>query len=336
MSSRTSGLSTGRLLVLALAAALGAGCSIKKMAINGLADTLAASGDSFASDEDPDLIRDAVPFSLKTIESLLAEVPEHKGLLLTACGGFTQYAYAFVQTDAELLEPTDYQAFVAGRERALKMYQRALGYCLRRVELTHKGFRDAVEKDPAGTLKAFSKDEVSVLYWTGASWGAAISAGSEKPELINQLPVVRAIMARALELDESYERGGIHDVLISLDSLPEAMGGSVQSARRHFARSVELSNGQSASPFVSLASGISVAEQNRKEFEDLLSKALAIDVNEVPRLRLANVIYQRKARALMARADELFTPDKSPERPAAVVGLHGLGSLAHRPVGVMR
>jgi hypothetical protein len=216
------------------------------------------------------------------------------------------------------------------------MYLRALGYCLRRVELTHKGFRAAVEKDPTGTLQAFSKDDVPVLYWTGASWGAAISAGSEKPALINQLPVVRAIMARALELDESYELGGIHDVLISLDSLPEAMGGSVQNARRHFARSVELSNGQSASPFVSLASGISVSEQNRKEFEDLLSKALAIDVNQVPRLRLANIIYQRKARALMARADELFTPDKSPTRPASVVGLTGLGSLAHRPLGAMR
>ena len=86
--------------------------------------------------------------------------------------------------------------------------------------------------------------------------------------MLNQLPIVRAIMARALELDEAYELGGIHDVLISLDSLPEAMGGSVKNARQHFARSVELSKGQSASPYVSLAAGISVAEQNRKEFDD--------------------------------------------------------------------
>ena len=327
---------TIRLLALLVAASVCASCSIKKLAINGLADTLAASGDSFASDEDPDLIRDAVPFSLKTIESLLVEVPEHQGLLLTACSGFTQYAYAFVQTDAELIEARDYEASVAGRERALKMYRRALGYCLRRVELTHKGFRAAVENDPVAAVQAFSKDEVPLLYWTGAAWGAAVSAGSEQPELLNQLPIVRAIMARALELDETYERGGIHDVLISLDSLPEAMGGSVQNARRHFARSVELSAGQSASPYVSLASGISVAEQNRKEFEELLAKALAIDVNQVPRLRLSNVIYQRKARALLARADELFTPEGSAGPPPAVVGLNGLGSLAQRAFGVTR
>lgn len=324
------------LLTLALVTSSTAACSIKKMAINRLADTLAASGDSFSSDEDPDLIRDAVPFSLKTIESLLVEVPEHKGLLLTACSGFTQYAYAFVQTDAELIEPKDYEASVAGRERALKMYQRALGYCLRRVELTHKGFRAAVEKDPTGTMKAFSKEDVPVLYWTGATWGALVSAGSEKPELLNQLPIVRAIMDRALELDEAYELGSIHDVLISLDSLPEAMGGSVKNARLHYARSVELSKGESASPHVSLASGISVAEQNRKEFEELLAKALAVDVNQAPRLRLSNVIYQRKARALLARADDLFTPDKSPEPPGAVVGLTGLHSLAYRGLGVAR
>ena len=325
-----------RLLALLLAASVAAGCSIKKMAINGLADTLAASGDSFSSDEDPDLIRDAVPFSLKTIESLLAEVPEHQGLLLTACSGFTQYAYAFVQTDAEIIEPKDYEASVAGRERALKMYQRALGYCLRRVELTNPGFRAAVENDPVAAVAGFKKEDVAVLYWTGAAWGATVSAGSEKPELLNQLPIVRAIMDRALALDEAYEMGGIHDVLISLDSLPEAMGGSVANARQHFARSVELSKGQSASPYVSLASGISVAEQNRAEFEDLLGKALAIDVNAVPRLRLSNVIYQRKARALLARADDLFTPDAPAEPPTTAVGLAGLGALAHRGSGVVR
>ena len=161
-----------RLLALLLAASVAAGCSIKKMAINGLADTLAASGDSFSSDEDPDLIRDAVPFSLKTIESLLAEVPEHQGLLLTACSGFTQYAYAFVQTDAEIIEPKDYEASVAGRERALKMYQRALGYCLRRVELTNAGFRAAVEKDPAAAVAGFKKEDVPVLVPGPAPRGA--------------------------------------------------------------------------------------------------------------------------------------------------------------------
>ena len=36
-----------------------------------------------------ELVREAVPFSLKLIESLLAESPRHRGLLLAACKGFT-------------------------------------------------------------------------------------------------------------------------------------------------------------------------------------------------------------------------------------------------------
>ena len=322
------------LLTLALAIPVTAACSIKRMAINSLADTLAASGDGFASDEDPDLIRDAVPFSLKTIESLLVEVPEHRGLLLTACSGFTQYAYAFVQTDAELIEPTDYEASVAGRERALKMYQRALGYCLRRVELTHKGFRAAVEKDPAGTLKAFSKEDTGALLDRG-DLGRGRLGGVREARLAQSAAHCSRNHGPCPRTRRGVQLGAIHDVLISLDSLPEAMGGSVKDARLHYARSVELSKGESASPHVSLASGISVAEQNRQEFEDLLAKALAIDVDRVPRMRLSNVIYQRKARALLARADDLFTPDKSPGPPTAV-GLTGLESLAYWGLRVTR
>src|SRR5258706_11887685 len=83
------------------------GCSLKKVAINKLGDALAGSGTTFASDDDPDLIRSAVPFSLKLIESLLAESPNHRGLLTAASSGFTQYAYAFIQEEADEAEDAD-------------------------------------------------------------------------------------------------------------------------------------------------------------------------------------------------------------------------------------
>ena len=76
-------------LIAILALVLNAGC-IRKFAINKLGDALATSGAVFASDDDPELIRDAAPFSLKLIESLLAETPNHTGLLLAAARGFTQ------------------------------------------------------------------------------------------------------------------------------------------------------------------------------------------------------------------------------------------------------
>jgi len=61
---------------------LGQGCSIKRLAVNKVGNALAGGGTTFASDDDPELVKAAVPFSLKLMESLLAENPRHEKLLL--------------------------------------------------------------------------------------------------------------------------------------------------------------------------------------------------------------------------------------------------------------
>jgi hypothetical protein len=85
------------------------------------------------------------------------------------------------------------------------------------------------------------------------------------------------------------------------------MGGSAERARRHFERAMELSRGEKVSPLVTLAETVSVRSQDRKEFLDLLDRALAFDARkEAPGYRLANLVAQRKARRLKGRVDELF------------------------------
>src|SRR5277367_4282627 len=101
-----------------ISAMLLAGCSVKKYAINQLGNALAGTGTTFGADEDPELIRAAVPFSLKLVESLLAESPRHEGLLLAAARGFTEYGYAFVQEDADEVEDTNKLAATTLRVRA--------------------------------------------------------------------------------------------------------------------------------------------------------------------------------------------------------------------------
>ena len=112
-------------LSLALALILAPGCSLKQMAVNKVGDALAGGGSTFSSDDDPELIRAAVPFSLKLMESLLAESPRHQGLLFATASGFTQYAYAFVQQDADEMEDKDLAASTDLRNRARRLYLRA-------------------------------------------------------------------------------------------------------------------------------------------------------------------------------------------------------------------
>ena len=141
-----------------LSAILLSGCSVKKYAINQLGNALAASGSTFAADEDPELIRAAVPFSLKLIESLLAESPRHEGLLLAAARGFTEYGYAFVQQDADELEDTDKAASSVMRLRASKLYLRAKNYGLRGLEVKHPGFAERLKAKPKEAVKELKKD----------------------------------------------------------------------------------------------------------------------------------------------------------------------------------
>src|SRR5690606_28989003 len=76
--------------------------------------------------------------------------------------------------------------------------------------------------------------------------------------------------------------------------------------RRHFDKAVALSRGQSAAPFVAMAEGLCVQEQNRAEFESLLARALEVDPDERREWRLANIIMQQRARWLLSIKDELF------------------------------
>jgi predicted anti-sigma-YlaC factor YlaD len=296
-----------RLSVALIAALLLAGCgAIKKTAINNVAGTLSSSGDVFTRDDDPELVREALPFALKLYESLLESVPKNQDLLVATCGAFTQYGYAFVETDADVLGEAHHDEAKALRDRALKLYLRAKGYCLRGMEVRFSGITAKLLANPEAALKKAEKKDVPMLYWTAASWGAAISLGLDKPDLVVDHPTVRALAERALALDPTWNHGAIHEALITLDSLPEALGGSVTRAREHFAKAVEIQKGLSPGPYVALASGVSVPAQDKAEFTRLLNEALAIDPEKNPSMRLVTLITQRRARALLDQVNTLF------------------------------
>jgi predicted anti-sigma-YlaC factor YlaD len=296
-----------RALVLAVGCAGAAGCSIEGYAIDRLGDALAGSGQSFASDDDPELVREAAPFSLKLVEGLLAERPEHPGLLLAAASGFVQYAYAFVQQDADRLEERDLAAAEELRARARRLYSRARRYGLRGLEVAHPGFEAALRHDPRAAVARAEADDVAFLYWTAAAWGAEVALSKDRPEVVADQPVVEALIDRAFALDPRFGRGAIDTFLISYERARP--GGAHEwraRARGHLEQAIAKSAGGLAAPFVAYAEEVAIQEQDRAEFEALLGAALAIDPDLAPESRLENLVMQRRARWLLARADDLF------------------------------
>ena len=285
-----------------------AGCSIKRMAINRIGNALASGGSTYETDDDPDLVGDALPFGLKLIESLLAESPKHRGLLLAAASGFTEYSYAFVSQRADEAAAESLERSNALRARARRLYLRAHAYGLRGLELRHPGIGAALDSEPADAVARARKEDVPLLYWTAASLGLAISTSKDDPEMIAQLPMVDAMICRVAELDESWGQGSVPEFLISVEaSRTGAKPAEKQEhMRRYFERALEFSKGRQADLFISYAENASVAAQDRAQFESLLHRALDIDPDQRPESRLANLVAQRRARWLLGRIDELF------------------------------
>jgi len=285
-----------------------AGC--RTAALRLASDAVAHSGGNYATDDDPELVRQAAPFGLKTMEGLLEERPRHEGLLTALASGFTEYAYAFVHTDAELADLNgQLEAARTGRDRARKLFLRAREYGLRGLEVRHSGMKERLLSGQGlgATLSVANKGDVPLLYYTASAWVLAISDGKGDMALVAQLPAAVAMMERALVLDEAFDEGAIHAFFVAFDATRSpAEGGGPERAREHLARVEALSGGHDLGAQVSFAEGVLVQAQDRARFTEVLSAVLKADPEQAPRHRLANVLAQRRARALLAHADDLF------------------------------
>jgi len=268
----------------------------------------------FAQDDDPELIRDALPFALKTYEILLASDPKNQDLLLATAEGFVIYANAFIQTEAEESEEVDFRLSQHLRKRAAKLYLRGRNYALAGLSLDHPDFEKKLREDPEHALQGLSSKDVPFLYWAGAGWAGAVSSDPSNMSLVADLSTVEAMMRLALALDEDYNYGAIHEFFITYEgSRSEAMGGSLARAQEHFDRVVTLTQNKKASPYVALASSVAVRQQDYRMFKDLLHKALEIDTDAMPKWRLANTLAQEKAQWLLDHSPNLFLEYKEPE-----------------------
>jgi predicted anti-sigma-YlaC factor YlaD len=297
-----------QLIAACLLLLLASACSIRKMAINQVANALSTGGSTFESDDDPDLVAAAIPFGLKTYESLLEETPRHTGLLLAACTGFTEYSYAFVDSRIDEVKDESLERADAMRDRARKLYLRANRYGMRGLEVLHPGFAKALDDDADAELKKMTKRDVPLLYWTAASLGLAISLSKTSPEMIAELPLVEMMVRRIAELNEGFNDGAVPEFLITLEAAHSGVKMEEQQKlmRQYFNRAIELSKGKRASTYVSFAENASEPAQDQAEFKSMLEKALAVDADADPPNRLANLVAQRRARWLLKHINELF------------------------------
>jgi len=217
------------LAVFVLAVVFISGCSLKKTVINSSALFMDDVVDAFFAEPDADFAKEAIPANLKLLDGLIrGSADENDGLLLKGCKLYGMYALAFFD-DAT----NDKQLEKENIKRSAGFYSRAKDYGMR-VLTKNVDFKSVVDgniDDFTRNLAAFGKNDVEALFWTAFAWGEYINLNRNSTADIANLPKVKAMIDRVIELDPKYFYGLPNLFLIVYYSMPKMFGGDLDRAK---------------------------------------------------------------------------------------------------------
>lgn len=240
--------------------------------------------------EDPETVRQGMPTFLLMMEGRLRDDPDDPDAMLAA--GALYSAYAGVLEG----EP-ERQARLA--DRAFSLLSRAAGTV--RPEL---GDLRGIDQDTfRGVLARLEPEEAELLFTLAQAWMTRIRANPDDLDAMADLPRVRALLERLLELDPEGQGGAVHMFLGVIASIREAaMGGDPEPARRLFERALQISERKSLMFHVAYARAFAAATGDEELYRRLLEEVLAAEPRQ-PGRTLMNAIAQEEARTLLAEAE---------------------------------
>ena len=264
------------------------GCT--SLIVGNMADNISGA---ILNQDDPETVRLGAPAYLLMLDGMIDGDPQNSQMLLAAAKLYGAYASTFVD------EP----------ERAARMANKAFNYALRAVCEQNKAICENY-KQPFDRfvphIKQVKQDGLPYLYGLGSAWAGVIQTNSSDWNALADLPKVTAIMQQIVELNGDYEQGAAHTYLGVLASLrPPGLGGKPEQGRKHFERSIEISQGYNLMSKVLFARHYARLVYNRALHDTLLNEVLNAQTTR-PGLTLINTLAKREAKELLRSADEYF------------------------------
>ena len=279
-------------LGLAFAGTLAGGCGAVISNVSaGMADSLSTA---ILNQEDPQLVRDALPSYLLLLDSLVESDPYNSDTLAAAAQLYAAYGAAFVS------EP----------ERAATLTRRARDYgqqALCAAEDDACGLDSLDFDEYSAVIAGIDDDALTELYSYSLSTLAWIRTNSTDFNALAKLPNAEVALTRVIELDDSDEYSASTSMYLGvLNTLrPESLGGRPEVGREWFERGIELSGGRDLSIKVEFARGYARLLYDRALHDRLLNEVLDAEVKQ-PELTLFNQLARVQAQELLATADDYF------------------------------
>jgi hypothetical protein len=266
----------------------------KQMTVRSAATLLEDVASSSYKQSDLRVIREGMPAYLMLIDGMVEALPDNARLLITAAQAYASFASAFIEA-----EDKDY---------ARALYEKAKKYALRSLEI--RGLKNPVSKPfnefEAG-LNGLAKDDVPYMFWAATCWGSWIRLNMGSMAALAELPRVEALMKRVLVLDEQFYYGGPQLFMgIWFASRPKIAGGDLSKAQHHFNKALELSQGKFLMTQIYYADQYAKKTFDKELFVSTLENVLDTPADQIPELTLLNTVAHKKAKELLAGADDYF------------------------------
>jgi hypothetical protein len=283
-----------RILLLIVAVFLFEGC-IQTIALRSMGGILDNGLAAFNEESDLQLAHESLGSNLKLIEAMIKSDPGNERFLLFAAQGYNSYALAFCEDDSV--------------ERARVFYLRAKEYGMRML-LKNRKFKDALDGDITSfceAVKTFDKDDVPAIFWTAFSWGSYINITRTDVAGLADLSKVQALIEFVVEKDPTFYHGGAYLFLGFIEgTTPRSLGGNPDKAKEYFEKCLAINGGKFLMTQLYYAKSYALMTLDQPLFESLLKQVEDASIDDVPEIRLANVVAKQKARKLLLQSSELF------------------------------
>ena len=283
-------------------------CSIRTMAIREVGDLVADGVPAFERDDDPDLIRDALPANIKLLEAMLESDPENRQLLTLLAQMYASYTFGFVEPELDKPQnPLKTQI----RERLNRLYLRGMAYGERALIAAESSCAEGLKVSTGidACLNKLDKDDVPALFWYGFNVAAYVNRNFNSVSALALGVNIEKSMQRVVALQEDFNFGCAHVLLMAyFGSRSPMMGGSAEKAKEHYEKVQAITEKQFWLADVFYARYVLVQNDDQAGFEALL-KAVGEKKAETvtnPRMALYNSLAKTRAKMYLNAVDDLF------------------------------
>lgn len=285
------------------------GCSTSKFTVELVGSTVKSGIGAFYEESDYELARQGLESNIKLIEVFYKAEPTSDDIRILLSQAYGGYSYVFLDTEL-VNSPKDKEKSLRVGSRMNEFYSRGLKYGLSVLQ-DDVIIKRALETNDLELLENELhniKDE-EPLFWASFNWALLLNANRHSSDRLVELPKIKALLDRTIELNKSYFHGAPLALKGVIEcSMPKMLGGKPQDGAALMEEALKISERKFLIIHLLYAQYCAPALQDKKLFAKLVDEIQKAPLGEGDVVLMNNAV-KLKTPQIKASISELFVEE---------------------------